>query len=167
MPRTSAHGAFVIRAWSFPSHSSLVIRHSPLMLELKDLTLQLGSAPEDPRLLVDIDARFPRKHFGAILGPSGCGKSTLLKAIAGLCEHTQGHVLWDGRDLAEKDMDPHEIGYVPQFSIAFDLLSVRESVDDALRLRVAGLTAAEREERVEKILREVGLDQIADRRARV
>ncbi|HYR58385.1 MAG TPA: ABC transporter permease, partial [Chthoniobacteraceae bacterium] len=65
------------------------------------------------------------------------------------------------------DMDPHEIGYVPQFSIAFDLLSVRESVDDALRLRVAGLTAAEREERVEKILREVGLDQIADRRARV
>lgn len=137
------------------------------MLELKDVTLQLGSAPEDPRLLVEIHARFPRQHFAAILGPSGCGKSTLLKAIAGLCEHTEGHVLWDSRDLAEKDMDPHEIGYVPQFSIAYDLLTVEESVESALRLRVAGLNAKERAERVDQILKQVGLDQIGDRLVRI
>ena len=78
------------------------------MLELKDVTLQPGSAPDDLRLLDEISARFPRRHYAAILGPSGCGKSTLLKAIAGLSEHTAGRVLWDGRDLTEKDMDPQE-----------------------------------------------------------
>jgi ABC-type multidrug transport system ATPase subunit len=137
------------------------------MLELQNVTLQLGSAPDAPELLSGIHARFPRQHFAAVLGPSGCGKSTLLKVIAGLREPTQGHVLWEGRDLAEDDMDPHEIGYVPQFSIAYELLTVEESVESALRLRVAGLSAEEREQRVSDILQEVGLHEIAGRRVSV
>jgi ABC-type multidrug transport system ATPase subunit len=137
------------------------------MLDLHDLTLQLDAAPDAPRLLDGIHARFSRQHFAAILGPSGCGKSTLLKAIAGLAETTGGQIRWEGRDLAEKDMDPHEIGYVPQFSIAYDLLSVRESVEGALRLRVAGLAAAEIGERVDSILNEVGLAEIGERTVRV
>ena len=134
------------------------------MLELKDVSLQAGSAPDTVDLLAEIGARFPRKHFAAILGPSGCGKSTLLKVIAGIREPTGGKIEWDGVDLAEKDMDPHEIGYVPQFSIAYDLLTVWENVQAALRLRVAGLNAEAAEVHVEKILSDVGLDDIGDRR---
>jgi ABC-type multidrug transport system ATPase subunit len=138
------------------------------MLELKDVSLQLGHAPDEQTLLFELCARFPKKHFGAILGPSGCGKSTLLKVIAGLREPTLGHVEWDGRDLsAEGDMDPHEIGYVPQFSIAYDLLTVWESVESALRLRVSGLDPDAQSERLEQILRDVGLEEIADREVRV
>ncbi len=134
------------------------------MLELKDVSLQAGSAPDTVDLLVEIGARFPRRHFAAILGPSGCGKSTLLKAIAGLREPTGGKIEWDGIDLAVEDMDPHEIGYVPQFSIAYELLTVWENVEAAQRLRVSGLDAAAADAHVEKILRDVGLDDIADRR---
>ena len=134
------------------------------MLELKDVSLQAGSAPDTVDLLAEIGARFPRKHFAAILGPSGCGKSTLLKVIAGIREPTGGKIEWDGADLAEKDMDPHEIGYVPQFSIAYDLLTVWENLEAALRLRVAGLDAEAAEVHVEKILSDVGLDDIGDRR---
>ncbi len=134
------------------------------MLELKDVSLQAGSAPDTVDLLAEIGARFPRKHFAAILGPSGCGKSTLLKVIAGIREPTGGKIEWDGVDLAEKDMDPHEIGYVPQFSIAYDLLTVWENLEAALRLRVAGLNAEAAEVHVEKILSDVGLDDIGDRR---
>lgn len=138
------------------------------MLELKEVSLQLGNAPDDQLLLSELNIRFPKKHFAAILGPSGCGKSTLLKVIAGLREPTLGHVAWEGRDLSEDgDMDPHEIGYVPQFSIAYDLLTVWESVDSTLSLRVSGLSPDEREARLEKILKEVGLDEIADRQVRV
>ncbi len=138
------------------------------MLELQHVTLQLGDQPEDQLLLAEVSTRFPKKHFAAILGPSGCGKSTLLKVIAGLREPTLGHVEWDGRNLSEEgDMDPHEIGYVPQFSIAYDLLTVWESVESALRLRVSGLDLDEQEERLEKILREVGLEEISDREVRV
>jgi ABC-type multidrug transport system ATPase subunit len=87
--------------------------------------------------------------------------------IAGLREPTAGHVLWEERDLAEEDMDPHEIGYVPQFSIAYELLTVHESIESALRLRIAGFSGEEREERIERVLKEVGLEQIADRRVQV
>jgi ABC-type multidrug transport system ATPase subunit len=138
------------------------------MLELQDVSLQLGNTPDGQTLLSEISARFPKRHFTAILGPSGCGKSTLLKVIAGLREPTRGHVEWEGRDLsAEGDMDPHEIGYVPQFSIAYELLTVWESIESTLRLRVSGLSGEAREDRLEKILREVGLEEIADREVRV
>ena len=138
------------------------------MLELQHVSLQLGNEPDAQFLLAEVSTRFPKKHFAAILGPSGCGKSTLLKVIAGLREPTLGHVEWDGRNLSDDgDMDPHEIGYVPQFSIAYDLLTVWESVESALRLRVSGLDADGQEERLEKILGEVGLEEIADREVRV
>ncbi len=134
------------------------------MLEIKDLSLQVGASPDDTYLLAELSARFPKQHFAAILGPSGCGKSTLLKTIAGLREPTLGHISWDGIDLAEEDMDPHEIGYVPQFSIAYELLTVWENVEAALRLRVSGFDADAAEARIEKILHDVGLDEIEDRR---
>ncbi|MHA3773138.1 ATP-binding cassette domain-containing protein [Verrucomicrobiota bacterium sgz303538] len=139
------------------------------MLEFHDLSLQLGDGPDAPLLLSELNASLPTKgHFAAILGPSGCGKSTLLKVIAGLREPTMGRICWEGRDLVEEgDLAPHEIGYVPQFSIAYDLLTVWESVDDALRLRVSGLSADEAEARIEQILRDVGLEEIADRRVQV
>lgn len=138
------------------------------MLALQDVTLRLGEEPEAPVLLSAATVWFPRKHFAAILGPSGCGKSTLLKLVAGLREPTEGHVAWAGRDLArEGDLDPHEIGYVPQFSIAYERLTVRESVESALRLRVGGLEETKRRERIAHILGEVGLEEIADREVRV
>ena len=135
------------------------------MLELQDLALSIGPADAEQTLLSEITLRIPKGHFAAVLGPSGCGKSTLLKAIAGIREHTLGTIHWNGRDLtAEKDMDPHEIGYVPQFSIAHELLTVEESVESALRLRVAGLGEEERNERAAKVLQNLGLEEIADRR---
>ena len=137
------------------------------MLALDELSLQVEHGGEDVTLLSKISAQFPDRHFAAIVGPSGCGKSTLLKTIAGLRETSSGHCRWDGVDLAEEDMDPHEIGYVPQFSIAFEFLTARESVEAALGLRVRGLTRDEKEARVHQILRDVGLEEIADRRVQL
>ena len=138
------------------------------MLELQNISLQVGQEPEEQKLLHEISAEFPQRHFAAILGPSGCGKSTLLKVIAGLAEQTDGSVHWEGRNLAEEeDLEPHEIGYVPQFSIAYDFLTVWENVETALKLRVAGMSNDERQERAEHILKEVGLEEIADRQVRV
>lgn len=135
------------------------------MLELKDITLTIGQGEDAQNLLSEITLRLPRAHFAAIIGPSGCGKSTLLKGIAGIREHTLGRIHWDGRDLEiDGDMDPHEIGYVPQFSIAYELLTVEECVESSLRLRVKGLSPAALDERIETVLARVGLGEIADRR---
>jgi ABC-type multidrug transport system ATPase subunit len=119
-------------------------------------------------LLREISAHFPRGHLCAIVGPSGSGKSTLLKVVAGIREPEEGTVHWEGRDLSsERDLDPHEIGYVPQFGISFDLLTVAESMDTALRLRVGGLDPETRRQRAGEILRDAGLEEIADRRTGV
>lgn len=130
------------------------------MLELQDLSLQIDDHP----LLTEVSARLPRRHLVAVLGPSGCGKSTLLKVIAGVREHSAGQVRWEGRDLAhEGDLDPHEIGYVPQFSIAYERLTVWENVEAASRLRVSDLTPDDRRAEIEIVLKDVGLADIADR----
>jgi multiple sugar transport system ATP-binding protein len=47
--------------------------------------------------LKGIDLDIPDGEFVVFVGPSGCGKSTLLRVIAGLEEHTAGHVLIDDR----------------------------------------------------------------------
>ncbi len=136
------------------------------MLELKDVSLSIhNDGGEEQFLLSQITAHLPHGHFAAIIGPSGCGKSTLLKVVAGIREHGTGAIHWKGRDVvAEADIDPHEIGYVPQFSIAHELLTVEECVEGALRLRVAALTSEQLDERIEKVLKDVGIVDIRDRR---
>lgn len=135
------------------------------MLELRDLTFSVPSREgdeDDSRIVDQISLKLPRRHFAAIVGPSGCGKSTLLKLIAGVAEPDQGDLFWNGRNLqTEEDLAPSEIGYVPQFSIAYDRLTVEESVRYALKLRVRN--PGDVSANVEGILAAVGLDDVADR----
>ena len=138
------------------------------MLALEDILLQTSETDPPQRLLDGVSVRMRRGELVAVVGPSGCGKSTLLKIIAGLLEPTEGVVRWDGRDLAsEGDLSPSELGYVPQFSLAHERLTVQECVDYAARLRVAALDPEERAERVAALLEITGLTPLADRQARV
>jgi len=138
------------------------------MLQLKDVSLFIGSGEEVKPLLSDINAEFPRGHFAAIIGPSGCGKSTLLKVIAGIAHgDEEGEVHWSSRNLSEHDFEPSEIGYVPQFSIAHEELTARECVEAATRLRIRGMRGTALEESTQTVLDEVGLLEFADRRVAV
>jgi len=138
------------------------------MLSLEHIFLRLGSDDDSPRLLSDISAKFSRGEFVAVIGPSGCGKSTLLKMIAGIASgEDEGVIRWDGRNLAEEDFKPSEFGYVPQFSIAHEELTVEECVDYSARLRVASLSAEKREAMISRLLAEVGMEEFRDRRVKV
>jgi len=138
------------------------------VLELRDVTLFIGKGEEVRPLLSDVSAKFPRGHFGAIIGPSGCGKSTLLKVITGIAHgEEEGEVHWDGRNLMEEDFSPSEIGYVPQFSIAHDELTVRECVAYSMKLRVRGMQGDPLDEAVARILDEVNMTEFSDRRVHV
>jgi ABC-type multidrug transport system ATPase subunit len=138
------------------------------MLELNKVSLHVRQGNEVHALLNDITAAFPRNHFAAVIGPSGCGKSTLLKAVAGIAPgEEEGSIFWNKRDLQEEDFEPSEIGYVPQFSIAHQELTVLESVEMAIRLRVGGLKPARRREVALEILGEVGMEEFSDRRVAV
>ena len=138
------------------------------MLELKEVSFSIRKDGEDVPLVDRVSIRVPQGHFMAIVGPSGCGKTTLLKTIAGLNPESGGALLWNLRDLSkEGDFLPSEIGYVPQFSIAYDPLTVDESVEAATRLRVRSRNTEELDHRIDRVLEETGLSPISDRRVKV
>lgn len=133
------------------------------MLELKDICFTIEKDGEPHNLVDRANLKIPRGHFMAIVGPSGCGKTTLLKTIAGLNPESDGTLSWNGKNLSEEDLEPAEIGYVPQFSIAFDQLTVDESIEAVTRLRVKTKGSADLDERIDRVLEETGLAPIADR----
>ena len=140
------------------------------MLEVVDVSLELDAPPgaESLHLLNAVSLRVPAGHLMAIVGPSGCGKTTLLKVVAGIQAPSSGHVKWEGRDLQEEeDLHPGELGYVPQFSVAHDLLTVEECIASSIALRTQLPGTEEFEPALNRILAVTGLTELADRRVRV
>jgi len=138
------------------------------VLELQDVCFSIRKDGTDINLVDQVSIKVPKGHFMAIVGPSGCGKTTLLKTIAGLNPESAGALLWEGRNLSEDgDFSPSEIGYVPQFSIAYDPLTVDESVEAATRLRVRTRNNEELDHRIDRVLEETGLTAIAERTVKV
>jgi ABC-type multidrug transport system ATPase subunit len=138
------------------------------VLELKDVCFTIRKDGVDVNLVDHVSIKIPKGHFMAIVGPSGCGKTTLMKTIAGLNPESDGSLIWDGRNLSEDgDFSPSEIGYVPQFSIAYDPLTVDESVEAATRLRVKSRNTEELDHRIDRVLDETGLSPISDRLVKV
>jgi ABC-type multidrug transport system ATPase subunit len=138
------------------------------MLELKNISLSLDRDGEAHALLDDITFSIPAGHLLAIVGPSGCGKTTLMKTVAGLKHHDSGEIHWEGRNVEdEKDLHPSELGYVPQFSIAHDLLTVEECVASAVALRTRQPDADTAWALVETTLQQTGLTPLAERQVKV
>lgn len=138
------------------------------MLELKDIRFAIQKGNDEVALLDQIDLRVPTGHFMAIVGPSGCGKSTLLKLIAGINQETSGNIFWNGRNLSEEgDLEASEIGYVPQFSIAYEALTVEENIASAVRLRAATESRQGFHELVDQVLASTGLAALRDRPVKV
>ena len=138
------------------------------VLELQEVSFTIRKDGEEIPLVDRVSIRVPKGHFMAIVGPSGCGKTTLLKTIAGLNPESGGALFWDSRNLSKDgDFSPSEIGYVPQFSIAYDPLTVDESVEAATRLRVRCRDTEELDHRIDRVLEETGLSPISDRQVKV
>ncbi len=75
----------------------------------------------------------------AFVGPSGSGKTTLVKLLVGLYKPNEGHILYNGVDANEADMEDlrHQVGFVTQDTQLFagtireNLLFVNPGASDA------------------------------------
>lgn len=112
------------------------------------------------QILKDVSFGVPEKSLVAVIGPSGSGKSTLLKALTGYRPANQGDVLYDNRNLYKQFAELRQrIGLVPQDDILHKELTVKKALKYAAKLRFpADTTAAEREARIDEVLRELKLD---------
>jgi len=128
------------------------------MLDVRDVSVRF----RDRAVLDHVSLHLDDAEVVAVLGPSGCGKSTLLRVVAGLLQPDSGSVWMDGTDVT--DLPPHRrgIGLMFQDEQLFPHLDVAANVGFGLRMqRVPAPQAAER---VDEMLRLVGLPSFAERR---
>ncbi|KOV64193.1 FHA domain-containing protein [Streptomyces sp. MMG1121] len=130
-------------------------------LDVQDLTVAVDAG----RTVLLDDVSFPvgEKCLLAVVGPSGAGKSTLLNALTGQRPADRGTVLYDGRDLYRDYAELRQrIGLVPQDDILHPQLTVRAALTYAAELRFPEDTdPAERQARVDEVIRELGLAERA------
>jgi len=127
------------------------------LLEVSHVSKAFGGTP----VLRDVSLSVAEGETVVILGPSGGGKSTLLRIIAGLETPDAGTVVFDGHDLAGVPVHQRGFGLMFQELALFPHLDVFDNV--AFGLRMAGLSRAEIEARVDEALALVGLAGFARR----
>jgi phosphate transport system ATP-binding protein len=121
--------------------------------------------------LKDVNLSMRRNSVTAIIGPSGCGKSSFLAALNRMTDmiptcRVAGHISYAGQSILGSATDVRllrtRIGMIFQRANPFPL-SIRRNID--MPLRECGMhDRAEREERLENVLVDVGLwKEVRDR----
>jgi len=100
-------------------------------------------------------------EFVSLLGPSGCGKTTTLQMIAGFVEVSSGRIVLDGRDITHAKPASRGLGVVFQSYALFPHMTVKDNVAFGLRMRK--VPTAELQQRVDRVLKLVRLNQHAER----
>ena len=126
-------------------------------LKLTDVAKSYG--PVD--VLKNIDLDIDEGELIVFVGPSGCGKSTLLRMIAGLEKITGGTLEIDG--MVVNDVPPAERGIAMVFQsyALYPHMTVRENMSFALK--IAKMSQAEIDERVDNAARILQLHNLLDR----
>jgi ABC transport system ATP-binding/permease protein len=130
----------------------------------QDLVVRVGGG----KVLLDhVTFPIPEKCLLGVIGPSGAGKSTLLGALTGTKPADTGTVLYDNRDLYRDYAElRYRIGLVPQESVLHTQLTARRALQYSAELRFPADTgAAERDQRVDEVMGELGLTKHANTRA--
>ncbi|MGE0746817.1 MAG: ABC transporter ATP-binding protein [Rhodospirillales bacterium] len=128
-------------------------------IEARELSKAFSLSGSDFLAVDRVSFSIREGEFVALLGPSGCGKSTILNMIAGLIPITGGDVLLDGEPVVTGKVRP-QVGYVFQRDTVFPWRTVRRNIGYGLEL--GGMSKAERESRVDEVIRQAGLKGFED-----
>jgi ABC-2 type transport system ATP-binding protein len=105
--------------------------------------------------LEDLTMRVEDGEVFGFLGPNGAGKSTTIKLLMRLIFPTSGTARILGRSIDDVSMHAC-IGYLPEQPYFYDYLTAYEVLDYFARFH--GLTAGDRQARVQTMLKKVGLE---------
>ena len=123
------------------------------MLELKNLYRSFRTIPA----IVDVSFKVGPGEIVGFLGPNGAGKSTTVKIITGMLRPNEGHVLFEGKDIANDWVAFRSVlGYVPEEAHLYSYLSGLEYLQLVGRLR--GLNESLIEAKATGLLRLLNLE---------
>ena len=138
-----------------------------MQITLRSVSHDYGPSEESAtvHVLDDVSLDIQSGDFAVLMGASGSGKSTLLNLIGAVDRPTRGAVLLGDTDTARLD-ESHlthlrrtQIGFIFQFFNLIPTLTVFENVGFPLSL--AKRPKREIAERVDEVLRRIGLEQRA------
>ena len=128
------------------------------MIEVKNVTKKYGN-------FVAVDNISFTVNDGEVvgfLGPNGAGKSTTMNMITGFIEPTDGTIIVNGFDASKQPIKAkQQIGYMPEGVPLYTDLTVREFVTYMAELK--RVPHKEKKERVTNVLRETGIEDVANR----
>ena len=134
-----------------------------MSVEVKNVVKKFGNFTA----LDNVNIKVESGELVALLGPSGSGKTTLLRTIAGLEFPDPGtaQVLFYGEDVTHIPASERKAGFAFQHYALFRHMSVFENIAFGLRVRPRETRPSEKEikERVEKLLRLIQLEPLAQR----
>lgn len=99
-------------------------------VDVKNLSVEIGKGNSKKLILRNLSISINPGEFIGIVGPSGCGKSTLMNVLTGTREASNGDVLLDGISLSAESLR-ERVGYLPQFVVIHEQLSVKEALSYA------------------------------------
>ncbi|KAJ1725983.1 hypothetical protein LPJ61_005503 [Coemansia biformis] len=117
------------------------------------------------RILHDISGAVYPGELVAIMGSSGAGKTTLMNVLSG---RVQGGKLHGEINFMGAKRDPHSfkrmLAFVEQDDLMYPTLTVEETLRTSAQLRLPDTkyTRAEKEARVESVLRQLRLSRVKD-----
>jgi len=126
-----------------------------IAIDLKNLDISYG----DTKVVHDVTLSIPEGESFALVGESGSGKSTILRAIAGLAPDWTGEISVLGQPRSHRIDRAVSRQVQMVFQDPYGSLHPRKTIDAALTEPLAIHGIGNRGERVDAVLRSVGLDQ--------
>ena len=127
------------------------------LIEVKHVTKRFG---EKITALNDCSLTIKRGEVVVIVGPSGSGKSTMLRTLNLLETPTEGEVIFEGVNIADKSVDINKhrqkMGMVFQHFNLFPHMTVMQNLTLG-PVKVKGMSQADAEALATKLLGTVGL----------
>lgn len=97
------------------------------ILEFKNVTAGYGRV----QILHDLTFEVRKGEVFGVIGPNGCGKTTMFNALIGLITPTQGHIVFNGRDVTKMSANDRArlgIGRTYQVPRPFEKMTVYENI---------------------------------------
>lgn len=126
------------------------------------LTWRPNNFSEPKTIIKDISGEFRSSELSAILGPSGGGKSTLLNILTGfIARDVQGSIKINGKKRNEEKFRKNST-YIMQEENLYELLTLRETMKFAIRLKTKLRDREKIDSKTMDILGNLGLETQLD-----
>jgi len=120
----------------------------------------------DKKVVDSVDMEICGGEVVGLLGPNGAGKTTIFYMIVGLLQPNGGEILLNGEEVTFLPMYQRArkgVGYLPQEPSVFRKLTVEENI--LAILETLPISEDERRDRLENLLRELGLSPLRKQKA--